>query len=57
MRSAILHKVDHVPLLFGLFVLPLRFAALLPVNGVLELPRVNRVLMAVCELRLEQLLG
>jgi hypothetical protein len=57
MRFTILHKADHVLLLSGLLVLPLRFAALLPANGVLEFRRVGRVLMAVCELRLEQLLG
>jgi hypothetical protein len=57
MRSAILHKADHVLLLSGLLVLPLRLAALLPVNGVLEVRHVGRVLTAVCELRLERLLG
>lgn len=57
MRSTILHKADHVLLLFGLFVLPLRFAALLPVHGALDFPRVERVLTAVRDLRLEQFLG
>ena len=57
MRFTILHKADHVLLLSGLLALSLRVAALLPANGVFELPRVDRVLTAVCELRLEQLLG
>ena len=57
MRFTILRTVDHVPLLFGLLVLLFRFAALLPANGLLELPRVDRALLAVCELRLERLLG
>ena len=56
MRFTIL-KADPVPLLFGLLVLALRVAALLPAHGVLELPRAGRVLAAVCEFRPGQLLG
>ena len=57
MRFTMLRNADHVLLLSGLLALPLRFAALLPVNSVLEVRHVGRVLTAVCELRLEQLLG
>jgi hypothetical protein len=57
MRFTILRQADCVLLLFGLLVLPLRLASLFPVNNVLELPRIDRVLMTVSELHLEQLLG
>lgn len=57
MRFTILSKADHVLLLSGLLVLPLRLAALLPAHGVFEFRHVGRVLTAVCELRLEQLFG
>jgi hypothetical protein len=57
MRSTILHKADHALLLSGLLVLPLRVAVLLPVNGVPGFRHVGRILTAVYELRLEQLLG